>query len=120
MGYYANGGGNVVFRRELTGEELVKLQNVLEDAWFEYDFDFREAKSKTGTHQGEKYTEVQFWQDEKYHREEVEGVLYFMKALAPIREGCIEYAGEDGDHWRFIYRNDAWKEQAGHIVYDED
>lgn len=118
MGYYANGSGTVVFHRALTNEEISKLRSALDNAWFEFDFT-QHMTPGPGTHQGNIYTSVDFWQNEKYHGEDVEGVLNLMKDMASIAEGYINYTGEDGEHWRFIYLDNTWREQAGHIVYED-
>ena len=61
--------------------------------------------------------EIGIWGDEKYYEDEV---YQFLKAIAPFTtEGEIEYTGEDGEAWRFHFRNGSWYEDRGRIVYDD-
>lgn len=44
----------------------------------------------------------------------------FFKAIAPyINDGYLEYIGEDGDKWRYIFKNGECKEVYPKIVWEE-
>ena len=120
MGYYANGSGSITFERELKTDEQEQIAAILEDEWFEFDF-FLPAGAKESKNPHNPIG-VDLWQDDKYHGDRVEFALAKISALVPVKQGCIEYAGEDAEHWRFIYKplDNRWHEQEGRIVYDED
>ena len=42
------------------------------------------------------------------------------RAIAPfVEHGEIEMLGEDGSHWRWLFKNKKFYEQAGRVVYGE-
>lgn len=44
----------------------------------------------------------------------------FFKAIAPhINDGYLEYIGEDGDKWRYIFKNGECKEVYPKIIWEE-
>ena len=44
----------------------------------------------------------------------------FFKAIAPhINDGYLEYIGEDGDKWRYIFKNGECKEVYPKVVWEE-
>lgn len=112
MGYYANGSGSVTFNRVLDEKEISILENAFENAWFEYDFSMNTASLSQGS-------SFDMWSNDKYHEDEVLDLLEAMKDIAPIVNGYIEYTGEDGSNWRFIFKDGKWLEQNGTVVYDD-
>ena len=65
-----------------------------------------------------------FWCDENsidfggYDRYDEDPVYEFLTKVAPYTtSGEIEYKGEDGNLWRFIFEDGEWKEEDGRIIY---
>lgn len=100
MGYYAQGEGVISFKEKPTEKQLETLKNVLymKDGCF-------------------------YWQDndlylsynEKYYESDIYAALDSLTSF--IVSGYVEFAGEDGEHWRFVFRNNKWEEESGQIVY---
>lgn len=115
MGYYASGSGNIVYQRALTNEEYDQIETALRDAFEDVDGVENETIIKRGF--GKSWFD--FWNSDKYYEDEVLEALETAAKVAPIEEGCIEYRGEDGALWRFIYKNGNWIEQGGEVVYGD-
>ncbi|WP_075810239.1 hypothetical protein [Clostridium perfringens] len=44
----------------------------------------------------------------------------FFKAIAPhVNDGCLEYIGEDGERWRYAFKNGECREVYPKIVWEE-
>ena len=117
MGYYASGNGAITFKRILTDKEVNAVDDILCEA---FECDYCEIREKSS---------FSIWNSEKYHGDSVEYALRNAAKVAEIEDGEIEYVGEDGSLWRFIYvPNDDptticrghWEEQSGRVVYDVD
>lgn len=111
MGYYANGNGYITFSRRLTDNDVLSVDDILQNSCFDFDF-----------HHGNKDgSSVDVWCYDKYHDDDVRNAIQNIADKFPVKEGCIEFAGEDDEHWRFLYdaEDNDWLEQTGHIVYDE-
>lgn len=119
MGYYADGSGSITFSRELKRDEENLIESILDSEWFEFDFFLPHGAKESGNPHNP--IGMVFWCAEKYHSDRVEPMLRELAAIAPIKEGCLEYAGEDGAHWRFLYspEDGTWREQTGHVVYED-
>ncbi len=109
MGYCANGSGSATYKDGVTDEQV---KSAIEEAFADrsawcMDYD---AVGK----------EIAFWDDDRYHAEDTEEFLNVIKPF--IKEGCMEYTGEDGEKWRFIYdpEEDTWNEEPGTVSYGED
>ena len=115
MGYCANGSGSIVFDRRLSADEENRIGGILDAACFEFDF----YSPRSTTDQFPQCVDI--WHDDKYHGDVVSTALRDIADLVPIRSGCIEYAGEDFSHWRFLYKpeDESWHEQDGQIVYED-
>lgn len=111
MGYYANGSGTMTFMCA-SDAKLKEVGNLLSDAWFEYTV---ENVSSEG-----KYT-IDFYADNKYHGDEIDALLAAIAQLVSMTDGELAYVGEDGEHWRFVYKpaDMSWHEQNGYIVYED-
>lgn len=112
MGYYASASGSATI---INGKKA-ELEKILEDKYGEYsrncplDYDFSEYKNTN-----EKYIDIS--DSEKYHEEDT---TEFLKTIAPyITEGCLNYSGEDGCIWRFIFdpATKSWNEENATISY---
>ena len=55
---------------------------------------------------------------DKYH--DYEWTDLFDKIKDICLEGEADFAGEDGEHWRFIFRDGKWVEENGEICYEGD
>ena len=106
MGYYADGNGYIEFKEALSEELFRKVMEVLGEA-FECDRAIGDTQS------------VCFWNCEKYYADEVETALLAAADLAPIKEGEIEYIGEDRTIWHFIFKDGGWVEENGYAVYKD-
>lgn len=110
MGYYANGGGYI----RLDPLHLPVPQDKLKD-WVAEQFDeagpsgevcFGQDPTLVDVDLWEKYSDVCWWD--------------FLVRLEPYtRDGEIEAHGEDGCHWRFIFKDKKFIEQNGRVVYDD-
>ena len=107
MGYYANGSGQIVFSSALSIDASRKVKDILGQNLFEFD------------HYDNNFD---IWCYCKYYEDEVESMLEEISEVAKLKEGYIEYCGEDDTRWRFKYspKERKWHEQNGHIVYDDD
>lgn len=91
----------------------VKVQAPVPDRFDDWKVKVLEKNRNTNTTS----YEIGIWGDEKYYEDEV---YQFLKAIAPFTTGGeIEYIGEDGEAWRFHFRNGSWYEDRGRIVYDD-
>lgn len=109
MGYYASGSGDATFKDSVNKEMVEKAIS-----------DFYKSK------EGQKYYSlnydtdiysIEIWDDEKYHEDDT---LTFLEILSPyIKEGCINYSGEDDCIWRFVFnpKTGKWDEEYADIVY---
>ena len=113
MGYYADVDGYIGFRRELQPEEIEKLDSMLDEAWETYDY----------SQQSGVITSVSFWSGDKYYSD-TEELLNEIAAAFPVKEGCVDCHGEDGEHWRFKYsgghNGGKFLYICGRVVYDDE
>ena len=113
MGYYADVDGYIGFRRELQPEEIEKLDSMLDEAWETYDH----------SQQSGVITSVSFWSGDKYYSD-TEELLNEIAAAFPVKEGCVDCHGEDGEHWRFKYsgghNGGKFLYICGRVVYDDE
>ena len=114
MGYYANGSGNIEFINPLNNDKQKRIAEIREYNYF--DFIFYGSRKRNNATIG---IDISF--DGNYHGDSIEKGLNEIMKIADIKDGCMEFHGEDGDHWRFLYdpSERRWREQTGHIVYEE-
>lgn len=111
MGYTANGFGTIQTICELPDELLDKFVDMLGGPSLGIDVSEFE-------HDGTHYIDVSY--NDRYDE------FYFAEALDSIRSfvsnGCIEFCGEDDEHWRFKFDpvKSEWIEENGVIVYNAD
>ena len=92
MGYTATGRGYIQF---IPGnEELIK--ELLENSPFDWDWDNDDGG-------------LSIWQCEKYYDDKYNEVL--AKLTPFVKFGELEFVGEDGSMWRFVFRDDKFVEE---------
>ena len=99
MGYCASWDGTIKFKQDITNEIIEECEYVFNELHYE-------PAEKTLTLYG----------NGKYHSDEV---IYFLDAIKNITEsGEVKFCGDDGAHWRFIFRENKWIEESGDVYYD--
>lgn len=114
MGYYASGDGYISFARHLKEDEIERIYELLSREFEDACFNDEES--------------VSFWASEKYHGDTVEDILNEIARDYPVKEGCLQYSGEDGSHWRFRYDHSRldtesgspWAEEEGEVIFEGD
>lgn len=121
MGYYAHGTGNIEFRNPLNDEKRRMVEEILSSEYFEIDF-YGSPERNAST------IGVDTFFDDKYHGDAIEAALNKILGVEDVAFGCMEFQGEDGEHWRFLFDPEhdcmnsgaeKWREQTGHIVYED-
>ena len=110
MGYYANGSGYATIKEG----KVEELETFLEKA----TGDLKDALRDIST---EIFSGTIDMSEDDSHWHEADTVL-FLNALIPyITEGCVEYSGEDGCLWRYVFNPESnkWEEQNGRTYYTE-
>jgi len=103
MGYYADGGGTVNFRPDVTQDEFKRIEEILDRFDVENDYDD---------------TDASFCLHEKYYEDEW---VCLLDELSPfVEDGELCFDGEDGAHWHFIFRNGKFIEESGKVIYEEE
>ena len=109
MGFYAQGSGSITFRKKMPDDVETQIYKVLSKA---FDCEIYSGVNNT--------TMADIWNWENcYDGEEVEKALSRASEVAEIESGEIAYKGEDNSLWRFIWRDDTWVEENGHIEYTD-
>lgn len=102
MGYYANGGGTLKLKKDMTvpasilaylGREFSEVADSPDGGlWLTFEYD-------------------------KYHDDDVTDAL---QNLAPfVESGNVEFAGDDDCHWRFHFFDGKMRIQYGRLVYED-
>lgn len=110
MGYYVNGGGNIILRADTPKPILDRIKEIAEDAFSDYSI----HQEPDGTYLVEAYN------NEKYH-EDVH--FEYLCTIEPyVIEGSLEFQGDDSACWQDLYDPDTnkWIELPGHIVYERE
>lgn len=106
MSHLATGNGYIRFNKELSKTEW-------DTVYAHLDGPFSDSMSET---------DDKLWlhhsSDWNYHDEEVEKALFSLIPFG-IKEGAIEFIGEDESLWRYIFRDGKWVEENGHVEYGE-
>lgn len=104
MGYCANGNGSLTLKNE---EQYELIEGIFENNDYGLELGYL---CDNVVHF---YTNV-----DKYYEEDVIEGLNAIKDC--IVEGELEFVGEDGENWKFIFANGNWEEYDGTITYDCD
>ena len=110
MGYYANGSGYATIKEE----KVEELETFLEKATGDLKNVLRDISTEI-------YSDTIDICERDSHWHAYDTTL-FLNALIPyITEGCVEYSGEDGCRWRYVFNPETneWEEQSGSIYYTE-
>lgn len=99
MGYYASHDGTIVLKEMPPKEIINACEDALSDARY-YEND----------------NSIYISGYAKYYDDEVRNCLNLIANY--VKEGCIEFTGEDYHHWQFKFIDGEWEEQDGEIVYD--
>lgn len=99
MGYYANYNGAIKLKENPPQAILDSFEDYFEN------FDYYEDSICFGGYG-------------KYYEDTVTDLLE--EIIPYVSDGTIEYAGEDGGHWRFAFVDGKWEEQDGEIVYSSN
>lgn len=108
MGYCASGGGDITFKRFLSDDAIKMIEEKLYE-WFD---DVQYCK----TYQQQHSFAVSKWYDKYY--DDVLDALTEIALNWEVSSGEIEYSGEDGYRWRFIFQDGAWKEENADFYYE--
>ena len=114
MGYYADVSGHIDFARSLRPDETKTLEELLKSGW--YDFE-------DGLNRSTSCRDVDFWSGDKYYYD-TEGMLNRIAEKLPVKNGVVECHGEDGDHWKFQFKQHiprgVFQEVRGRIVWNDE
>lgn len=112
MGYCATGSGYAIF----SYVNRAKAEDILDHLASEFD----DPGFMSGDIDTDGQCRFDFYAYEKYHEDRVMDVLDYLASIGGLVEGVLEYLGEDGCHWRFLYVREMnrWVEQAGRVVYE--
>lgn len=97
MGYYAQGDGLIKLRASLPDD--FKMPDIFD----EFDID---ENSLYVSYSG------------KYYEDEIYDFCEKIKNYT--ESGTINFSGEDGCIWRFIFRGKEWTEESARILYESD
>lgn len=110
MGYYANGGGTIRLNPLCLPVPRDKLE-----AWVREQWGSAGPNGDVSSGQDPAIIYIDAW--DKYH---YDSWMVFLECLEPYTlEGEVEFTGEGGDHWRFIFKDKKFIEQNGRVVYDD-
>lgn len=113
MGYYANGSGTITFSGLLTDKQKEAIDRIVGDIWYECEF-CRDTRDQS-------HDVLDLWCSDKYYYDTGE-TLNVIANTAPVESGYLNFAGEDGDIWRFVFdkKTNRFIEEYGEIVYQGD
>lgn len=129
MGYYANYEGIIITeflnkkecldflsKAEIDIEELLdgNKRYILRNSPFGNDEDINITDESKGS---KKRFYIEVYDSSRYSEDDIYKFLSNIKEY--VSEGEIECRGEDGELWRFNYRDEDWYEDNGSVVYDE-
>ena len=115
MSYHATGYGYITFSGNLPEDIIKKIQSICDS------IEVKDTHSMTISpycSEDSLRTVLTVSVNENYDGGEISGILRKLSECAEITEGEIEFSGEDGSCWRFIWHNQQWIEQNGQIVYE--
>lgn len=107
MGYYCDGGGDIVLRHDTPQVIIDRLEEIADDAFTDYAVTVNDDKSFS----------VQAFNHEKYREDDL---FEYLATAEPYTEsGSLEFLGEDGSAWQELFdeKKRQWLELPGEIVY---
>ena len=104
MGYYANAGGEIYLKDALPADFEVPLELVRN---WDADIEIYDKEQIVYIDFHDKYSE--YW---------IEEVAKLFKPYT--KSGRIDFTGEDGCIWRYIYLDGEWKEENARIIFDSE
>jgi len=112
MGYNAYGSGYIELTRKPFEAEQKQIEGILGD-FFEY------SRAFVDNDRFHPYT-YDLYFDGRYHGDEIIDALQRVNAVCNVKEGEVDYTGEDDERWRHIFRDGKWKEENGFTLYEGD
>ena len=109
MGYYASYEGTITFKEKPSIKIINEIRSIFAKDFYCGDYSF--------TSTGATLT-LEFYGYEKFYEDDFKVMLFKVSNLLEIADGSVEFVGEDGENWRYIYDDGKWYEQAGRVVYD--
>ena len=102
MGYIVNAFGYIVMKNK---EDVPAVENIMADS---LDFDLNSSNIMT--------IEVSY-----YGRYDDNAFSEIIASASPfVKEGKIEFSGEDNEYWKYEFINGEWEEDSGEIIYDKE
>lgn len=133
MGYYARCSGTIMLK-EMNDKEKSLLNKEMIKYASDYNLDDTEAYSAHGIkiYSPDWFVNVDMWipeqkgntcidlyADDKFHEDSWNDWLQIISKYADLTyDNEVEFAGENGDLWRYLLTEDGYIEQAGRVVYD--
>lgn len=107
MGYYVDGGGQIILRKDTPQPILKRLEELSEDVFSDYCM----RPCDDGAY------EIEAYNHEKYHEDS--HFEYLLTAEPYVIEGSLEFIGEDYSCWKDVYdkKRKKWLRIGGEIVY---
>ncbi len=106
MGYYANYEGTIIFKEKPSIKILNEIRSIFEKDFYCGGYSFLDSGAI-----------LEFYGYEKFYEDDFKVMLFKVSNLLEIVEGSVEFMGEDGTLWRYIYDDGQWYEQAGRVIY---
>lgn len=131
MGYYVNvNGGTFNFDKGATDKIIkaikdgIKTKKITQESYVDFNT-VLEAESIEDV-LGEFRFELCLNKDDRYEIDYFSGEKFggyeesLFKCIAPyVNDGYIEYLGEDGERWRYIFKNGRCREVYPEIIWEE-
>ena len=113
MGYYATSEGSITFKESFPKDKIEDFfDNALEVSSEDGGFEENQDSKKTNTYM--------IWESGKWHMDEMLTMLNALnEECHPFVEGYIEYIGEEGEYWQYIYKDGEWIEENGNRIYGD-
>jgi len=107
MGYYVDGGGSIILRKDTPQPMLKRLEELSEDVFSDYCM----RPCDDGSHEIEAYNHEKYYEDSHFE--------YLLTAEPYVVEGSLEFIGEDYSCWKDTYdkKKKKWIRMNGEIVY---
>ena len=123
MGYWAKGEGYILFSNKV---ETKTMTGFLIGLTAHFTQLTAETSIKEAGHPnyGCACIDVSCGRSQDYNGDDLAKVLEEIAKAAesigsPIKEGKIDFVGEDDSLWRFIYRDGSWHEENGQTEYED-